>query len=305
LETAAIETTAPAVGHEPRASRSGTVALALASLLGLVAYLYPFWLPAAEPAAETAAHAADAPLLLLALGVLVAVALSAEARAAPGRSASKLVALLGVLVAVNSALRLLPVVGGASPIFLLILLVGYAYGATYGFLMGSLSLFVSALVTGGVGPWLPYQMLGAGWMGMAAGWLPDLRRRPAVELATLAALGAAWGLLYGALLNLWFWPFLSVEGLGRAPGEAMSGAIARYGAFYILTSFWYDLFRSVATAALVLVLGRPLLRVLRRYRRRFAWIEVTSEGRVIGGASRVPERRPAVGESENQANDVL
>jgi energy-coupling factor transport system substrate-specific component len=277
-ETAAIEPAAPGVDSAPRAGRAGTLALALASVLGLVAYLYPFLAPAVEPAADSAAHAADAPLLLLALAVLLAVALAAEARAAPGRSASKLVALLGVLVAVNSALRLLPAVGGASPIFLLILLVGYAYGATYGFLMGTLSLFVSALVTGGVGPWLPYQMLGAGWMGMTAGWLPDLRRRPAVELATLAAVGAVWGLLYGAILNLWFWPFLSAEALGRAPGASPTDSIARYGAFYLLTSFWYDLFRAVATAALVAALGRPLLGVLRRYRRRFAWSEVTPEG---------------------------
>jgi energy-coupling factor transport system substrate-specific component len=278
LETAAVDTTAGAVGRKTGAGRAGAAALALASLLGLAAYLYPFWLPLVEPAAETAAHAADAPLLLLALGMLVAVALSAEARAAPGRSASKLVALLGVLVAVNAALRLLPVIGGASPIFLLIVLVGYAYGATYGFLMGTLSLFVSALVTGGVGPWLPYQMLGAGWMGMTAGWLPDLRRRPAVELATLAAFGAAWGLLYGAILNLWFWPFLSAESLGRAPGEAAPDTLARYLTFYLLTSFWYDLFRSVATVALVAALGRPLLFVLRRYRRRFAWTEVRADG---------------------------
>ena len=84
--------------------------------------------------------------------------------------------------------------------------------------------------------------------------------------------------MYGAILNLWFWPFLSVETLGRAPGESASDSLTRYRAFYLLTSFWYDLFRSVATAALVVALGGPLLGVLRRYRRRFAWSEVTAQG---------------------------
>jgi energy-coupling factor transport system substrate-specific component len=67
----------------------------------------------------------------------------------PGSSNSKMIALLGMLVAVDAALRLIPSLLGASPIFLLIILVGYAYGASFGFLMGSLTLLVSAFITGG------------------------------------------------------------------------------------------------------------------------------------------------------------
>jgi energy-coupling factor transport system substrate-specific component len=261
--------------HASRITRYA--ALPLASLLGLIAYAYPFWLPSIEAGGEAVAHAADAPLLLAALLVTIGAALAGELRRGPGGAPAKLVALLGVLVAVNSALRLLPALGGASPIFLLIVLVGYAYRATHGFLLGALTLLVSALVTGGVGPWLPYQMLGAGWMGLTAGWLPSLRHRPRVELGVLAGFGLLWGLLYGLILNLWFWPFLSPattaggsEVLWR-PGLSLGEGLARYARFYLLTSLVYDLARGVATAGLLLALGRPLLAVLRRYERRFRW----------------------------------
>ena len=89
-----------------------------------------------------------------------------------GRSLSaKTVAMLGVLVAVTSVLRFIevaiPMPGGFSPIFAPILLSGYVFGGRFGFLMGSFTLLVSGLVTGTVGPWLPYQMFTAAW---AACW---------------------------------------------------------------------------------------------------------------------------------------
>jgi energy-coupling factor transport system substrate-specific component len=258
----------------------------LASGLGLTAYLYPFWLPTLMASDVSGAHAADAPLLLVSLMLLSLLALAALTgqRSGPvgAGGGSKLVALLGVLVAVNSTLRLLPTVGGASPVFALIILVGYVYRASFGFLMGSLSLLLSALITGGVGPWLPYQMLGAGWLGLTAGWLPDLSRQRRTELTMLVAFGLLWGLLYGALLNLWFWPFVAADGGAESwllwqPGLAPLAALTRYGRFYLVTSLVYDLLRSVATAALLLALAQPLLFVLRRFRRRFAWqpFEVT------------------------------
>ena len=60
---------------------------------------------------------------------------------------------------------------------------------------GCTSLFASALITGGVGPWLPYEMFGCAWIGMIAGLLRAVRRR--WELVLLAGYGAAPGYGYG------------------------------------------------------------------------------------------------------------
>ena len=64
-----------------------------------------------------------------------------------------------MLVAVNATLRFLEVAlpgpGGFSPIFPLIVLAGYVFGGRFGFLMGALTLLVSAIVTGASGPGCP------------------------------------------------------------------------------------------------------------------------------------------------------
>jgi energy-coupling factor transport system substrate-specific component len=182
---------------------------------------------------------------------------------------ARTVAVLGVLTAVNAALRAVPGPAGFSAIFFLLGLCGYVYGATFGFLLGVLSLLVSALMGGGVGPWLPYQMFASGWMGMTSAWLPDLRRWPAAELLMLVVWTGLWGLLFGAIMNLWFWPYLGALQAGAGQnwelGLRLAETLKRYGAFYAATSLWWDLGRLAGNAGLVLFLGVPLLKVLRRF----------------------------------------
>ncbi|MDP9366046.1 MAG: ECF transporter S component [Chloroflexota bacterium] len=208
--------------------------------------------------------------------MVILAELSGQGR--PGFSASKTVALLGVLVAIDATLRLAPSLLGASPIFLLIILVGAVFGPSFGFLMGALTLLVSSFLVGGLGPWLPYQMLGAGWVGLGAGWLP----RPAgrrFRISVVAAYGAVSGLLYGALLNLYAWPYsapgsASQAGLYWSPDLGLSETVERYASFYLVTSLGHDLFRAGGNAILVLLLGEPLLRLLERVRGRFLWTPV-------------------------------
>lgn len=267
--------------------RFGSPLLVLLSLLGVVSFLYPFVLPAlAGVGARPARGGVEVPLVFTALGAccLLVILLDVQGRAGAGdRGASKMVALLGMLVAVDASLRLVPTLLGASAIFLLIVLAGYIYGAEFGFLMGALTLFVSALLTGGLGPWLPYQMLAAGWVGMTAGWLPRTggetgNRR---QIVLLAVFGGVWGFLYGAILNLMEWPFaapgLSEQtGLYWTPGMSAAETIRTYARFYLTTSLVYDAFRAAANVALILALGRPVLRLLDRYRTRFIWQPWTS-----------------------------
>jgi energy-coupling factor transport system substrate-specific component len=225
---------------------------------------------------DSAAHTELAPLLFAGVTVVCLVATLvtiSDDQAGVGRS--KTIALLGVLVAIDATLRLVPSVAGASPVFLLIMLVGAVFGPLMGFQMGALTLLLSGFITGGIGPWLPFQMLACGWIGMTAGWLPKLASERS-RVVMLAIFGAVWGLLFGALMNIWFWPF-TAPGAGAdsslywSPDLSMAETATRYVRFYVVTSLAFDSLRSIGNIVLVLILGRPILRLLERYRARFSW----------------------------------
>ena len=240
----------------------------LSALVGLVAFSYPLFVIALVGPERAAASQSETPLLamallLLGLGVLL---IEVQGRAVNAR----MVAALGLLVAATSVLRFLetavPGPGGFSPIFVPIILAGYVFGARFGFLMGALTLLASAVITGGVGPWLPYQVFAAGWVGLTSGWLPHLKSKRS-ELALLTIFAFGWGLLFGAVLNLYFWPFLSNSAVvASGAGGGVGQALARYGTFYLTTSFAWDLARAVGNALLILAIGLPVLRALGRFR---------------------------------------
>jgi energy-coupling factor transport system substrate-specific component len=248
----------------------------LAGVIGLVAFTYPLFLGQLQQVEGAGGsemggiRLTDAPVLTMVLLILCLVVLLVEVQ---GQAVNaKIVAALGVLVAVASVLRFLetaiPGPGGFSPIFVPIILAGYVYGARFGLLMGTLTLLTSALLTAGVGPWLPYQMYAAGWIGMTAGWLPRPGNKR-VELLMLAIFAFVWGLLFGAILNLYFWPFIAGDNATSwQADEGMSQMLARYGAFYLTTSFAWDLVRGAGNTIIILALGIPAVKALDRFRDR-------------------------------------
>jgi energy-coupling factor transport system substrate-specific component len=245
--------------------------LGLLCALGAAAFLYPFFLTSPALASDSAAHAADAPLIFVALGPALLALLLAELGA--GRLNAKTVAVLGVLTAINAVLRLPAGPGDTPAFFFLVILAGYVYGARFGFLMGALALLVSALLTGGVGPWMPFQMFVMGWMGLGTAVLRPARGRLTpggrAELALLCAYGYLWGLLFGALMNLWSWPLFGAGGLYWEPGLGLAGTVRRYWAFYVATSLAWDSIRAITNVVLIAALGRTVLKELRRFQTRF------------------------------------
>ncbi len=252
---------ATAVRLRPRAS----VLLAAASVLGVVAFGWPFLVHANSSA--NLAHSNDAPWIFVALlPMLFAIVLG---EIADGSLDAKAVALLGILAACGAALRVpSPGVAGFEPVFFLLIPAGRVFGRGFGFVLGALTIFASSLITGGVGPWLPFQMLGAAWMGFGAGCLPRATGRR--ELGLLASYTAVTCVAYGALLNLWFWPL----GAGTAtsfsylPGGGVLENVHRFVFFDLTTSLGFDIPRAITNAVLILVLGRPVLAALRRAARR-------------------------------------
>jgi len=243
------------------------VVLILASTVGFVAFFWPF---VAEPGSAIVGHSHDAPWLFALLLVLVLALVLTEI--ADGVMDSRTIALLGVLAAVAAALR--PVGAGTvgfEPIWVVIIIGGRALGAGFGFVLGNVALFSSALLTGGVGPWLPFQMIAAGWLGLGAGLLP--RSRPDREPYLLASYAVVASLCYGFLMNLWFWPWGagSTTGLSYVPGAPVLENVHTWMLFNLATSLGYDIPRAIIVALLLLVAARPLLAAIRRSTRRAAF----------------------------------
>jgi energy-coupling factor transport system substrate-specific component len=244
-----------------------------AGLIGLVALLYPFIRASLPPAGEGTSFLRldETPLLATLLVTLCLAVLLVELQ---GQAAgAKTVAALGVMVAVTSTLRFIevgiPGPAGFSPIFAPILLGGYVFGPRFGFLLGAMTMLVSAFVTAGVGPWLPYQMFTAGWLGFTAGLLPH-PRRPAAELGLLLAFAFLWGFLYGGIMNLSTWPYLTGDpSMTYAPGAGVGEAARHYAAYYLATSLLWDSAAAIGNVVLVAVLGLPTIKALSRFRGRF------------------------------------
>jgi len=258
-----------------------------ATLSGMMVLLYPFFLPVISMRPGYGPfRAGETPAMMTLLLGLCLVVLIIEAQ---GKLLNtKLIALLGVLVAINSALRFIetaiPGPGGFTPIFFLIILVGYVFGGRIGFLMGALTMFVSALVTGGVGPWLPGQMFTAGWVGMSAILLKlliqplmlSIKQKKATginpETLALGIFGLLWGFLYGAIMNLWQWPFImGVQRQSWSVGLGFAETIRHYLAYYLVTSMIWDTIAAIGNLFLILVFGAATLKALRRFKKRFVF----------------------------------
>ncbi|WP_244942935.1 ECF transporter S component [Streptomyces inhibens] len=252
-------------GRQARAVRLGPrsiAALVLISAIGVMAFGWPLL----ADSASGLAHSKDAPWLFAALlPMLLAVVVATIADA--GLDA-KAIAMLGVLAAAGAAMRPLGAgTAGIEPMFFLMVLSGRVLGPGFGFVLGSVAMFASSLLTGGVGPWMPFQMLTMGWVSMGAGLLPGPGRlRGRRELAMLAAYGAVSAVLYGLIMNLQGWPYIAgmASGVSFVPGDPLDQNLACYIAYCLATSLGWDLPRALVTVILTFTLGGTVLKALRR-----------------------------------------
>ncbi len=251
----------------PLTRRSAAV-LGVASVAGLVMLCWP--LLVRLPEGETLSP----PFLFLALLPLVIAVVLAEF--SEGGLDPRTLAILGVLSACNAVLRGLSAgTAGVELVFFLLILGGRVFGPGFGVALGCTSLFASALVTAGVGPWLPYQMLVSAWVGMGAGLLPR-RVTGRNEIVMLAAYGVVSAYAFGLLMNLSGWPFalgIAVPGhegsLDFVAGAPLAENLQRFAVYTLLTSTGsFDTGRAITTAVAIAVLGPAVLTTLRRASRR-------------------------------------
>jgi energy-coupling factor transport system substrate-specific component len=250
-------------------SRRSAVVLGVASLGGLMMLVWPLLLRV-QPETRV-----DPPFLFLALlPVVIAVVL---AELSQGGLDTRVLAVLGVLSAVIAILRGISAgTGGVELVFFLLILAGRVFGPGFGFVLGVTSLFASALMTAGVGPWLPFQMLVSAWVGMGAGLLPR-RVTGRAEIVMLAAYGVISSYAFGLLMNLSGWPFLlgiSIPGheqtaLSFDPQAPLGENLSRFFVYTLITSTGsFDTGRAITTAVAIAVVGPAVLTTLRRAARR-------------------------------------
>jgi len=256
----------------PLTFRSAAV-LAAASLAGLVMLCWPLIVTPTPGQTRV-----DQPFIFMALMPVVVLVVVAEL--SEGGLDSKALAMLGVLSAINAAVRPLGAgVAGIELVFFLLILGGRVFGAGFGFVLGCTSLFASALLTSGVGPWLPFQMLCAAWVGMGAGLLPR-RVSPKLEITMLVVYAIFASYAFGFLMNLSSWPFTlgiaipgATDSLAMVPGDPVLENLHRFVVFTLLTSTWgWDTGRAITNTLLIVFLGPAVLATLRRAARRARYL---------------------------------
>lgn len=247
-------------------SSLGTAVLTLASLISAAGFLWPFFYTGQSlPHTQLFFWAALSVALFLVIVQISNSALDAKS-----------VALLGVLSALIAAVR--PLGAGAvgiEPMWFILILSARVFGPSFGFILGLTSMFVSALLTGGLGPWLGYQIFAAAWIGMAAGFIPGKKLRGRKEIALLIIFGAIASEVFGVLMDLQFWPWaLGADSqLSYLAKGAVTENLHRFIVFHFATSMAWDIPRAIFTALLLAFSGRSVLSALRRTKTRAAFLQ--------------------------------
>ena len=251
----------------PRArDRWSRWSLVVATVIGLAGFAWPLVAAAVPQDAQAAV-----PVVALALVpvAVVALALGLDRE----HHTATTIALLGVLAAVGAAIRIAGTgVGGLEAVFIVLILAGRAYGARFGFLLGMLTILLSSVLWGGIGPWTPFQIFACGWVAAGAGLLPRIttstpRITRALEIGMLVAYGVLASYAFGLLMNLWYWPFAVGMGTGisYAPEAPLTQNLASFGLYSLVSStLTWDTVRAVTTALGILVAGPAALAALRR-----------------------------------------
>ncbi|WP_296629873.1 ECF transporter S component [Rhodoluna sp.] len=243
-----------------KTSALSKVIIGAAGLTSLLMFTWPLFI--GSTAANEAVVAQTAFILLMPM-ILVLILVEF----ATGGIDSRHLAILGVLTALNAVVRMLGAgTAGVETAFFIIIISASVFGSGFGFLLGTTSLLVSALLSGGVGPWLPFQMMAAGLIGLGAGFIPKPKRRWLL-LTALIGYATISSFIYGGLMTMWNWPFLAGIGssVSYAAGEGVGANILRFINYELLTGgLIWDLGRAITTSVLILVTAPALLATLNR-----------------------------------------
>jgi hypothetical protein len=208
------------------------------------------------------------------IGVLALTLLGGFVWYERARPPSQIVALVAALAAISVAGRIaLSPIPNVVPSTDITLIAGYTLGGAPGFAVGALTGLVSNFWLG-QGPWTPWQMAGWGLTGVLGAGLAAATGRRMGRLS-LAAVCALAGFAYGALLD-----FSVMFSFGGEQSLDRYLAISARG-------LPFNIAHAAGNAALALVAGPAMVRMLLRYRQRFefAWKPASGSGPRPRGAT--------------------
>jgi len=234
---------------------ASAVTLLIVSAISLLGFLWPFFVTS-DSSAPQWIFLACAPIALLLF----------FAKVSNGDLDAKSVALLALLSALIAALRPLGTGAvGIEPMWFILILSARVFGPAFGFLLGALSMVLSAFITGGIGPWLAYQSFAAAWIGLGVALIPR-RLRGRRELIALIIYGILAAQFFGIAMDLQFWPwYLGVDSqLSYIPGGVLAENIDRFLTYHFLSALAWDIPRAIFTSVLLAIAGKPVLGALRR-----------------------------------------
>ena len=242
---------------------SSLLALCITSAISLLGFLWPFFVTEKQGHPQWIFLLA-APFALLTLMTSISNKLFD----------AKTIALLAVLSALVAALR--PMGTGAvgiEPMWFILILAARVFGPSFGFLLGTISMFLSAILTGGFGPWVAYQSFAAGWIGLGVLLIPRALQGRA-ELIALTAYGIFAAEFFGLAMDLQFWPWATGgdSQLSYIAGAPISLNISHFISYHFLSSMAWDIPRAIFTAVLLVLTGKSVLQALRRAHTRAAFV---------------------------------
>ena len=257
-----------------RFSPLARIGIVLVSLVSLLAFTWPLYLP---ESAFGLAMTQDRYWVFFLIIPLALFFLGLEINR--GKIEMSALALLAVLAALAAALRQIGAGAvGIEPMWFLVILAARVFGATFGFSLGAIAMALSALLTGGIGPWLPFQIMAASWIGLLAGSLPQ-RLRGRLEIAMLMVIALVAGMSFGFLMDLQLWPWLlgTETAISFVPGAGVEENLTRFVRFHFLTAMAWDIPRSILTATLIAITGAPIINALRRAQKKVVFLDDLSE----------------------------
>jgi energy-coupling factor transport system substrate-specific component len=257
-----------------RFSPLARIGIVLVSLVSLLAFTWPLYLP---ESAFGLAMTQDRYWVFFLIIPLALFFLGLEINR--GKIEISALALLAVLAALAAALRQIGAGAvGIEPMWFLVILAARVFGATFGFSLGAIAMALSALLTGGIGPWLPFQIMAASWIGLLAGSLPQ-RVRGRLEIAMLMVIALVSGMSFGFLMDLQLWPWLlgTETAISFVPGAGVEENLSRFVRFHFLTAMAWDIPRSILTATLIAITGAPIINALRRAQKKVVFLDDLSE----------------------------